>query len=129
MKITKHQPEEAWHDGNKPGERFRYHRVEAVAAVGDFDVTGIYTNLSRFNASEWGGVDRGHLQFIDCKCDRDAEHWDIRMTLRETTLGYDDPCQLLIKGEWKSLAEVTYHKLYGEPVEFRDFLGTLKVAE
>jgi hypothetical protein len=127
MKITSYKPDEFWRDGDKPGERYRFHELEAVAAVGDFDVTGIYTSLSRFNSSAWGGVDAGHLQFINCKCDRateDLNRWDIRITLRETTLGYNDPCQLLIDGEWKSIPQVTHHKLYGEPVDFREVIGS-----
>jgi hypothetical protein len=123
MKITQHRRGE-WQDGDKALERCRFHEIEAVAAVGDSDATGLYANLSRFNASSWGDVEAGHLQFFGCKCDRNAEHWDIRITLRETTLGYNDPCELLVDGELKSLAEVTHHKLFGEPVEFRDFLGT-----
>lgn len=124
MKITDHKTT-YWTESYRPGEKHRFHNIEAVAAVGDFDVASLHANLMRFNASPWGGVERGHLQFVKCDGERidDLNRWDIHIRLRESTLGYDDPCYVkLDNGEWQRLPEITRRKLYGEPVEFHDFL-------
>lgn len=114
MKLISQQSDPEWI--YEEGEFYRHHHLSLVEAADEPLIARLSAVLSATNRTKYGGVPAGKLLCTSYRAEKNGDHCEIQVTLRESSVGYG--CKIINTRSGERLADIPQYAA----VDMSDYL-------